>query len=172
MSRRSTSRSLLATLLIFLAGIITIGILYTQFFTLSYPITNDSLSPTLTNGTTVIVNNKIYADQRPKRGEIVLVNTSENAQTLTRIVGLPSETVKIQAGVVYINAIPLDEPYASGQLAITDSITLDAQSYLFLIDDRANATPLILTQDQLIGPALWVTGGQLPLAAVRHHLYQ
>ena len=97
-----------------------------------------------------------------ERGDIVLFDpvTEENAhmpavmeyagEELTkRVIGLPGERVRMEAGVVYINGEPLDEPYAvySGSpdpyalyLRDMDEIIVPDGCYFLLGDNRDHSS--------------------------------
>ena len=67
----------------------------------------------------VLANRFIYHFRTPKRGEIVVFDTPQEAKNqcgaggtfVKRLVGLPGETVSLRNGVVYINGRRLHEPY-------------------------------------------------------------
>lgn len=71
-----------------------------------------SMEPTLHNediGFSYIITKKLFG---LKRGSIVTVYVEDEKQYLAkRVIGLPGETIHAVDGVVYINDIPLDEPY-------------------------------------------------------------
>lgn len=51
---------------------------------------------------------------RPERGEVVGVTlASGEALLVKRVVGLPGERVSIADGIVFIDDVPLDEPYVA-----------------------------------------------------------
>ena len=71
-----------------------------------------------------------------RRGDVVVVDSRElGRHVVKRIVGLPGETVAIEAGRVSINGQPLAEPYASRSV-FTDTFHVPAGHYLLLGDHR------------------------------------
>lgn len=71
-----------------------------------------SMEPTLHNediGFSYIITKKLFG---LKRGAVVTVNVEDDHQYLAkRVIALPGETIHAEDGVVYIDDIPLDEPY-------------------------------------------------------------
>jgi signal peptidase I len=76
------------------------------------------------------------------RGEIVVFEslTSADETLIKRVIGLPGDTVEIRNGAVYMNGLPLDEPYVYGQLSecirVCEPITLAPNSYFVMGDNR------------------------------------
>lgn len=63
-----------------------------------------------------------YKSQRPARGEVVFYRLPDNAPgaarySLSRIIGLPGERLKVEQGQVYINGVRLDAFYGYAHLA-------------------------------------------------------
>lgn len=57
---------------------------------------------------------------------------------IKRVLGLPGEKIKIVAGFVYVNNMPIDEHYVLfDKLSFYDEITLGPTEYFVLGDDRA-----------------------------------
>ena len=79
-------------------------------------VTDRSMLPTLTEGSTFLVNKYITHFRPLHRGEIVVLRPQKLAQEqyVKRVIGLPGETISIQGGKVFVNGQPLEEPYARG----------------------------------------------------------
>ena len=54
-----------------------------------------------------------YRFIEPKRGEIIVFRFPQDPRSrfVKRVIGIPGDTVEIRNGVVYLNDVPLDEPY-------------------------------------------------------------
>jgi signal peptidase I len=92
-----------------------------------------SMEPTIHNGDHIFVNKLPYAQvdfglldwaplvdpdgrwSKPARGDIIVFRSPvEDKQLVKRVIGLPGEEVTIAGGTVYVDRVPLDEPYLSG----------------------------------------------------------
>jgi signal peptidase I len=71
-----------------------------------------SMLPTYEEGQFVFVNRLAYRFSPLKRGDVVAITLNDGGAVLVkRIIALPGETVRIDAGQVFIDGAPLDEPY-------------------------------------------------------------
>lgn len=54
-----------------------------------------------------------YLFEKPQRGDFVVIVSPGNSDIdfIKRIVGLPSEKIELKSCLVYINGVPLSEPY-------------------------------------------------------------
>ena len=98
-----------------------------------------SMAGTLNSGDLAIVTRFDYRLGRPHRGDVVLCRFPQrDGAYLKRLIGLPGETVEIIDSRVYIDGVPLSEPYATG--ASEDyRIELGEDEYLVLGDNRAES---------------------------------
>jgi signal peptidase I len=84
---------------------------------------------------------KRYILSDPARLDIAVIKT-EKSQKLSRktivkrIIGLPGETIRVKAGIVYVNGSPLDEQYDVGTTAGDLSVTLGNDEYFVIGDNR------------------------------------
>ena len=94
-----------------------------------------SMAPTLPGGALELTR-RLWRRTPVRRGDVVVVDSRElGRHVVKRIVGLPGETVAIEAGRVSINGQPLAEPYASRSV-FTDTFHVPAGHYLLLGDHR------------------------------------
>ena len=58
---------------------------------------------------------KVFAFHPPERGDVIVFHPPRDPDHdfVKRVIGLPGEVVEISNGQVYINGLPLDEPYAA-----------------------------------------------------------
>lgn len=114
----------------------------------AYKIPSMSMQPALEPGDHVISNQLFYRYNNPGRGDLVIFKAPGDTEReyIKRIVGLPGDTVRVEAGRAYINGHLLDEPYAGSMTQEIDSksgekgdITLSGNEYFLLGDNRADS---------------------------------
>lgn len=78
-----------------------------------------SMKNTLLVGDHFLVNKFVYRQTSPKRFDIIVFHYpwEEGRDFIKRVIGLPGERVQIRNRQVYINAQPLQEPYAQYRAA-------------------------------------------------------
>jgi len=95
------------------------------FFVQAFKIPSGSMIPTLLIGDHILVNKFIYGvrnpltreiwikGKEPQRRDIVVFIFPKNRKLdfIKRVIGLPGEVVEIRNKKVFINGVPLDEPY-------------------------------------------------------------
>jgi len=105
-----------------------------------YIVPSSSMSPAIGAGDRVCVDLK-PAD-RPRRGEVWIfampaAGLGVSGQAIKRVVGLPGETVRIEAGKVWVDGRAIDEPYLARPMTYTmPARTLGPAEYFLLGDDR------------------------------------
>jgi len=126
-----------------------------------------SMEPTVTNGEYILVNKLaylhfsangparwlpflspggdglLYLFGPPQRGDLVVFHSPHcptrgpGEQCIKRVIGLPGETVKIVRGQVYINGLPLREPYVKRRDSRSmKPFTVPPRSYFVMGDNR------------------------------------
>ena len=130
-------------------------------------VSGDSMLNTLHDGDNLIVDKISYRFREPERYEIIVFpyRYAEDTYYIKRIIGLPSETVQIIDGYVYINGEKLDEHYGREVMEesglATEPIKLGKDEYFVLGDNRNHSSDSrepnvgVLHRDELIGRA-WV----------------
>ena len=77
-----------------------------------YRIPSLSMAATLVPRDRVLVNRVVYHLHEPRRGDIVVIDSSVVGRILIkRVVALPGETIALADGHVYVNGRRLAEPY-------------------------------------------------------------
>jgi signal peptidase I len=97
-----------------------------------------SMLPTYRSGSLNLVNRLAFTYRRPSRGEIVAIRLAgPHVVFVKRIIGLPGERLKIVQGQVFINGVPLAEPYVHDrQPWDVPEVTLTARDYFVIGDNR------------------------------------
>lgn len=149
-------------------AVILLSYLIVAFGMVKTSMVGESMSPTLADGESIIVNKLTYHFKSPKRFDVIVFKQNGNEHSyynIKRVVGLPGETIQIKDGAIYIDGELLTEEYKvdamnNGGLA-KEPITLDAGEYFVLGDNRngsedsryANIGPII--KDDIVGKA-WI----------------
>src|SRR5580700_6395056 len=85
------------------------------FVARTYYIPSGSMLPTLQIHDVLLVDKFEYRFHEPHRGDIVVfpppVPTPDDF--IKRVVGLPGDRLRVQGGTVYLNDVPLSEPYVA-----------------------------------------------------------
>ncbi len=135
-------RDTLTTLI--MAAVIFFGL---QVTVDSIVVEGPSMNPNFHTGQRLLVNKVIYKFHEPERGDVVIFHPPNNQQGdyIKRIIGLPSESVEIKEGTVYIhkedgNVLPLDEPYITERAKNAfQGDKIPENEYFVLGDNRNNS---------------------------------
>jgi len=78
-------------------------------------IPSGSMIPTLEIGDRVLVNKFIYRFTDPRRGDIIVFQSVDNANEdlIKRVVGLPGDKIAVRGGRLFVNGEPQKEPYTN-----------------------------------------------------------
>jgi signal peptidase I len=119
----------------------------------------------------VLANRFIYHFVDPKRGDIVVFETPQQARSdcgasgtfVKRIIGMPGETWEMRNGFVYINGRRLQEPYVKPDRRDVDTLPpqrIPSDHYFVMGDNRESSCDSRawgpLSRDNLIGKAFAV----------------
>ena len=120
------------------------------------------MEPTLVEGQQIWVNKLLYrVTGGPRRGDIIVFQAwDQDKPFIKRVIGLPGETVDVRDGGVFVDEVPVDEPYLEQPtLGAEAPVTLGADEYFVLGDNRGNSGDSryygALPEDDIIGKA-WV----------------
>ena len=110
-------------------------------------IPSGSMLPTLEINDRLIVDKLGYHFKDPKRGDIVVFKPTAKLEEqnfkdafIKRVIGLPGDKVEVKAGVVYVNARPLEEQYIEEEPDYEyGPVTVPDNEYLVLGDNRNNS---------------------------------
>lgn len=105
----------------------------------------DSMSPTIKEEDSVLLNQFLYLVSRPKRFDIIVYKSNGNQNSsdlMSRVIGLPGETIQIKKGILYIDEKPLE--YHGKEITIDNPgiaenpIELGLEEYFVIGDNRSN----------------------------------
>ncbi len=122
--------------------------LFLRFFIAApYVVSGASMEPTFFDWHYLIIDKLVYAIKAPERGDVIVFKLPQDTgrSLIKRVIGLPSETVKIFGSKITIinaehqNGFTLDEPYIESKNASTGDrleTTLGEGEYFVLGDNR------------------------------------
>ena len=102
-----------------------------------------SMQPTLYEGDFVIVNRLSYKLGKPERGDVIIFRFPPDPNRepyIKRVIGLPGDAVSVRGGVVYINGVPLKEPYIKAQPNYQNTWKVPEGDLFVLGDNRNNSS--------------------------------
>ena len=105
-------------------------------------VTGPSMLPRVEPGELVVINTLAYRFGPIARGDVVALHHDQpDAQTfLKRIVGMPGERVRIEAGALIVDGRRVNEPYVSFRDARSvPEVTVPANAFYVLGDNRAQS---------------------------------
>ncbi len=131
--------------LITIAIVLVLTVLFVTFVGQRTLVNGSSMVPTLEDGDQLMTDKISYRFKDPKRFDIIVFPYSKESKTyyIKRIIGLPGETVRIDAadGTIYIDGEPLEEEYGNSVITYAGTaeteIVLGEDEYFVLGDNRA-----------------------------------
>lgn len=121
-----------------------------------------SMTPALANGNYILADRQTYQQHLPQRGDIIIFisPTNKGQDLVKRVIGLPSETVKIAQGQVFIDGVPLKEPYISNQALYRGEWKVPDGQYFVLGDNRNDSRDShqwgFLPRENILAKAVWI----------------
>lgn len=132
-----------------LALLIVVVVLPLRAFVISpFVVDGESMHPTFENLDYLIVDELVYDLHAPVRGDVIVFRYPGDLSVfyIKRIIGMPSETVAINHGVITItktdgSTLVLSEPYVVEEDATyTKKVTLNSGEYFVMGDNRPNSS--------------------------------
>ncbi len=127
-----------------------------------------SMQPTLFADDFVIVNRLAYKIGSPERGDVIIFRfppDPDREPYIKRVIGLPGDMISADSGVVYVNGMPLEEPYISAPPNYEGEWTVPRNELFVLGDNRNHSSDShswgTVPLDNVLGKALLV---YLPVA--------
>jgi signal peptidase I len=101
-----------------------------------------SMAPTLVDQDRLIVNKLIYRLSAPRRGDIVMLYypLKPEKSFVKRVIAEEGDTVKIVDGRVFVNDVPLADPYVASEYRSHDDWgpQIISEGYYFVMGDHRN----------------------------------
>lgn len=145
--------------------VITVILAVVIFFALQFTLGNfvvigASMQPSFYEGERVVATKLAYKLHEPERGDVIVFLPPDgmDEDLIKRIIGLPGDIVEVKDGVVYVNSLPLDEPYIKNPPNYGYSTEIVPENeYWVLGDNRNNSndshTGWTVPRENIIGKA-------------------
>ena len=134
------------TFLFQLAVAVVFGALVAILLFQKVTIQENAMEPTIAIGDTYFMNQLVYHFREPQRGDIIVFRTNgsdDAALHISRVIGLPGETVRISNGRIYINEVIYQEnssyPMIKNPGLAAYGIEMEDNEYFVLGDNRNNS---------------------------------
>jgi len=132
----------------------------------NYQVLGPSMEPNLHQGQYLLVNKVEYKLHPPARGDIIVFHPPDDPNgipLIKRVIGLPGEKVEILDRQVFVNGVPLNEPYIQYPASRSYAATVVPADSLFVMgDNRDNSS-----DSRAWGP-LPIHGGIVGRAVLRY----
>ena len=174
---QSTGRALKRFILELLEIIVIAGGLFLAVNTATARVRVESISmePNLHEGQFVVVNRLAYRWANPEHGDIIVFHFPNNPKKryIKRIIGIGGDLVSANSGQVYVNGIPLDEPYLASVPNYEGEWKVGPEEVFVLGDNRNNSNDSknwgLLELDAVIGKAIFIYWPLSDLGLIPHY---
>lgn len=123
---------------------------------------NISMQPTFYEGDVLLVNKLAYKLGKVHTGDVVIFHNPNFLEEdyIKRLIGKPGDIVKADSGLIYVNGVPLDEPYISQPPYYLGEWVVPDDSVFVLGDNRNSSSDShswgYVPIEDLVGKALVV----------------
>ena len=123
---------------------------------------NISMQPTFYEGDVLLVNKLAYKLGKVHTGDVVIFHNPNFLEEdyIKRLIGKPGDVVKADGGLIYVNGIPLDEPYISQPPYYLGEWVVPEDAVFVLGDNRNSSSDShswgFVPLEDLVGKALVV----------------
>jgi len=100
-----------------------------------------SMETTLHDSERLILNKITYRFNELERGDVVVFHATEKDDYIKRIIGLPGEKIEYKDNQLYINDVPIDEPYIGDVMTENFGPLVIPEGKVFVLgDNRTNSS--------------------------------
>lgn len=153
---RRPARTLIRVIFVVVLSALTFGLVLQPIRTYG-----PSMLPTYRDGGLHLVNRLAYVRREPQRGDVVAIRLAgPHVLFVKRIIGLPGERVRIEAGIVRVDEKPLEEPYVLHRADwVMRERKLGDREYFVAGDNRGMRIEQhelgTVSRDRIVGRMLW-----------------
>ena len=137
-----------------------------------------SMEPSFHDRDRIVVSKVSYFIGDIQRGDVIVFPAplSPDEDYIKRVIGLPGDRIKVIGGYVYVNDIPLDEPYImSPPLTTMSEIVVPAESVFVMGDNRNVSSDSrawgALPIENIVGKAVFVYWPFTAMRVVEHYVF-
>ena len=142
-----------------LVRLVLVLILYFGLFKVAFipmRVMGRSMEPSYRQGRPNLIYRLAYRKAAPQRGDVVVLQKRGSiTRIMKRIVALPGERVGVWGGRVYVNGIPLTEPYARGNQIRSREMTLGPDEFFAVGDNRDITEVGRVRRQEILGRVLY-----------------
>lgn len=115
--KKNSPLRLVIEILVIIVVAIGLATLFTRFVMQPYEIPSGSMEQTIEVGDRVFSEKVSYMIGDPQQGDIITFEDPADPERvlIKRVIATGGQTVDLRDGVVYVDGVPLDEPYTQGK---------------------------------------------------------
>ncbi len=160
----------LGSILIFIvesALVVGLAFLIIHFAVEKNIIVGDSMAPTLSDSSEILINKLAYVRKGPERNDVIVFNQGRDDKAylnVKRVIGIPGDTVEILGGKVFINGELFEETVKVEDMRLAglaaSEVILQENEYFVLGDNRNSsedsrfANVGLVVKDDIYGKAV------------------
>jgi len=112
------------------------------FVAQAFRVQGTSMLPLLEDSERIIVNKFVYRFQPISRGDVVVFwyPKDPSVSFIKRVVGVPGDTVELKRGVLYVNAVRVDEGYVKLKDEDSHPSVEVKKGYYYVLGDHRNSS--------------------------------
>jgi signal peptidase I len=140
------------------------AVLIVVFLVQPVKVEGTSMLPHLSDQERIFVNKLVYHVSEIQRGDIVVFwyPRDPGKSFIKRVIGLPGEEVMIRGGIVYVDGVPIEEPYVPTEYFDGSSfgpVVVEPHSYFVLGDHRNSSNDSrnwgLVPEENIFGKAVF-----------------
>lgn len=143
-----------------------------------YQVHGQSMEPSLHDGQYLLASKVTYWLHPPERGDIVVLDPpggQSEVPYIKRLIGLPEDIIEVRDHRVWVNGVPLVEPYIDTPPVYVDEWRLGEDEYLVLGDNRNHSSDShawgLLSRDHILAKAVFSYWPPEYWGVIPHHPY-
>lgn len=136
-------------MLLWAGALLLLAVLLRGFVVRPHLIISNSMEPTLTGGDRLVVDLLSYRFHPPRAGDVVIFqpppelvrsgHLREHA-SIKRVIALPGQEVRVRDGQVFVDGVPLQEPYIAAAPGYQWGPARVPADMLFVLGDNRNVS--------------------------------